>query len=80
MLDQFDDTHARDKSLYLTWLASSYLQASEIEQAARTLDQAINLAAGVASVRPSERITQLARSLQPHRNLAEVAAVLDKVA
>jgi hypothetical protein len=32
-LTRYDDTHARDKSLYLSWLADSYLTAGEVEQA-----------------------------------------------
>lgn len=80
VLVTFDDTHGRDKALYLTWLASSYLQAREVEQAAATLSRAHELAAGVASVRPSVRITAVARQLQPHRGVPEVAEVLDRIA
>lgn len=34
VLARYDDTHARDKALYLTWLAVAYLDAAEPEQAA----------------------------------------------
>lgn len=80
VLATFDDTHGRDKALYLTWLASSYLQAREVEQAATTLGRAHELAAGVASVRPSARIAAVARQLQPHRGVPDVAEVLDRIA
>jgi tetratricopeptide (TPR) repeat protein len=79
VLVDFDDTHGRDKALYLTWLASAYLQAREVEQAAATLAHAHQLAAGVASVRPSARITSIARALTPYRQVPEVSAALDQI-
>jgi hypothetical protein len=30
-LDQFDATQARDKALYMSWLAEAYLDAGEID-------------------------------------------------
>lgn len=74
VLAAFDDTHARDKALYLTWLATSYLQAHEVEQAAATLAHAADLAAGVTSVRPAQRIETVARRLARHRSTPAVAA------
>lgn len=79
VLNRYDDTHARDKALYLTWLASSYLQAHEVEQAAAALGRAFDLAAGVASVRPSARIMAEARRLEPHWRVPEVTALLDRI-
>ncbi|HWE89269.1 MAG TPA: helix-turn-helix transcriptional regulator [Pseudonocardiaceae bacterium] len=75
----FSDTHARDKSLYLTWLAESYRQAGEIEQAATTATRALDLATGVGSVRPLARLRVLARRLAPHRAAPDVAALLDRL-
>lgn len=79
VLADFDDAHGRDKALYLTWLASSYLQAREVEQAAATVAQAHGLAAGVASVRPTARITKIARDLTRFRRVPEVAAALEQI-
>ncbi|RJQ92317.1 hypothetical protein D5S19_00645 [Amycolatopsis panacis] len=79
VLGGFDDTCARDKALYLTWLATSYLQAHEVEQAAATLCRAHELAVGVASTRPGVRIAAVARKLDRHRDVPEVAAALDLV-
>lgn len=79
VLAGFDDTCARDKSLYLTWLATSYLQAHEVEQAAATMIRAHELATGVASTRPAARISAVARKLDRHRDVPEVAAALDLV-
>lgn len=78
VLAGFDDTHARDKALYLSWLADSYLAAGEIEQAAAVTSRVLDLSAGVASVRPRERIVPVLRQLGSHRELPQVAEVLDK--
>lgn len=79
VLGDFDDTCARDKALYLTWLATSYLQAHEVEQAAGTLRRAHELAVGVASTRPNARIAAVARKLDRHRGVPEVGQVLDEL-
>ncbi|MET9263762.1 hypothetical protein [Amycolatopsis sp. NPDC004079] len=79
VLAGFDDTCARDKSLYLTWLAVSYVQAHEAEQAAATLRRAHELAGGVTSSRPAARIAAAARKLERYRGVPEVAEALDVV-
>lgn len=79
VLATFDDTHGRDKALYLTWLASSYLQAREVEQAATTLVRAHELSNGVASVRPAARISRVAGRLARYRDLPEVSGALRRV-
>lgn len=79
-LRTFSDTHARDKSLYMTWLAHAYLDAGEIEQAATVTGRSLQLATGVGSVRPRERVQTLANRLEPHRSLPEVATVLEAAA
>jgi tetratricopeptide (TPR) repeat protein len=80
VLADFDDTHGRDKALYLTWLASSYLQAHEVEHAAATLAQAHRLAAGVASARPTARIARIAKKLSRYQHVPEVSAALEQLA
>ncbi|MFF2810546.1 XRE family transcriptional regulator [Streptomyces sp. NPDC058000] len=77
-LGKYDNTHARDKSLYLSWLADAYLSAGEIEQAADVTNRVLDLSAGVASVRPHQRIAPTLRQLIPHRHLSAVAEVLDR--
>ncbi|MBT2529879.1 XRE family transcriptional regulator [Streptomyces sp. ISL-99] len=76
-LAHYDDAHARDKSLYLSWLADSYLSAGEVEQAASTTGLALELSAGVASVRPRQRITPTVQQLSAYRELPAVAEVLE---
>ncbi len=78
VLAGFDDTHARDKALYSCWLADSYLSAGEIEQAAAVTSRVLDLSAGVASVRPRERIAPVLRQLSVHCGLPQVAEALEK--
>lgn len=76
-LARYDDSHARDKALYLSWLADSYLTAGEIEQAATVTGRALDLSSGVASVRPRERLAPVLQRLGKHQALPVVADVLD---
>ncbi|MEU1106529.1 XRE family transcriptional regulator [Streptomyces tibetensis] len=77
-LSRYDDAHARDKSLYLSWLADSYLTAGEVEQAATITNRALDLCSGVASVRPRQRLAPVLQRLGEHEALPAVAEVLDK--
>ena len=79
VLAEFDDTHARDKALYLSWLADAYLTAGEIEQAATVTDRVIDLSTGVASVRPMQRIMPILSHLAKYPELPAVSEVLEKV-
>ncbi|WP_405968850.1 hypothetical protein OG613_46085 (plasmid) [Streptomyces sp. NBC_00015] len=74
----YTDSHARDKALYLSWLADSYLTAGEVEQAATVTGSALDLASGVASVRPRERLASVLCRLGEHQMLPAVAAVLEQ--
>ncbi|WP_026269788.1 helix-turn-helix domain-containing protein [Salinispora arenicola] len=69
----FDDTYARDKSLYLSWLADAYLDANEVEQACATASVVVRLAAGVGSIRPGQRLNDILGRLGPHAALPCVA-------
>ncbi|MEU4097631.1 twin-arginine translocation signal domain-containing protein [Streptomyces sp. NPDC026673] len=77
-LGEFDDNCARDKSLYLSWLADSYLAAGEVEQAAAVTGHALDLSSGVASVRPRQRLAPVLQQLGDHRVVPAVADVLEK--
>ncbi|WP_141575797.1 helix-turn-helix transcriptional regulator [Actinomadura sp. WMMA1423] len=78
-LARYDDAHARDKCLYMTWLAEAHLEARAIDRAAQTLSKATTLGADVASARPGRRIRAVAARLHPHAATAAVAEVLEKV-
>ncbi|MFW6692494.1 helix-turn-helix domain-containing protein [Streptomyces sp. MAR4 CNX-425] len=77
-LADFDDAHARDKALYLSWLAHAYLDAGEVEQSAKAIGRAIGLSAGVGSVRPRQRVRTFLTRLHPHRHSEAVAEVLHR--
>lgn len=79
VLARYEDTHARDKALYLTWLATSYLDAQEPEQAAAATSRAIDLAAGVGSVRPAARVATVLHRLQPYQAVPSVASLLERM-
>ncbi|WP_328666083.1 XRE family transcriptional regulator [Streptomyces sp. NBC_00322] len=79
-LADFNDAHARDKSLYLTWLAHAYLDAGEVEQSTAVITRAMDLSAGIGSVRPQQRANEFLLRLQPHRTLTPVAELLDRAA
>nr|WTB28794.1 helix-turn-helix domain-containing protein [Streptomyces sp. NBC_00830] len=79
-LNRYSDDHARDKALYLSWLANAYLTAGEIEQAAETTGRALELSTGVASIRPRQRIAPLLDQLRPHADLSVVRDLLEHAA
>ncbi|MFF8872391.1 tetratricopeptide repeat protein [Streptomyces massasporeus] len=79
-LERFDDHHARDKALYLSWLADAYLAAGEVEEAARVTGHAWDLSVGVASVRPRQRLAPVLEQLRRHQDVSLVRNVLEKVA
>ncbi|MGW2552234.1 XRE family transcriptional regulator [Streptomyces sp. NPDC001635] len=77
-LDAYSDHNARDKALYLSWLADAYLTAGEVEEAAVVTDRALDLAAGVASVRPQQRLAPVLDQLRQHQDVNAVRDVLQK--
>lgn len=79
-LARFDDSHARDKALYSSWLAQAYLTAGEAEQAAAVVSRALALSDGVASVRPRRRLDPVLAHLSAarYRALPAVADVLEQ--
>ncbi|MEU9357717.1 helix-turn-helix transcriptional regulator [Streptomyces sp. NPDC048301] len=79
-LGQYSDDHARDKALYLSWLADAYLNAGEVEQAAETTRRSLERATGVASIRPRQRLAPLLERLRPHADVSVVRELLGQVA
>ena len=79
-LTRYDDTRARDKALYLSWLASAYLDAGEIEHATTITGRVLDLSEGLASNRPAGRLALMLERLQAHRSLAPVGHLLERVA
>jgi tetratricopeptide (TPR) repeat protein len=65
---RYDDTHARELALYLTWLAEAHIYAEKIEEAAANATRALRLSAGVTSARSSERLKLVRGLLVPYRD------------
>ena len=78
-LARYDDIHARDKALYLSWLADALISAGEVEEAARVTGDALDLAVGVASVRPRKRLAPVINQLGHYRQLPAVRDALERV-
>jgi len=76
-LSRYDDTHARDKALYMTWLAHAHLDANSPETAAAVTERALDLASGVGSVRPGGRLRGVLHRLTQYGG-PEVSAVLER--
>jgi tetratricopeptide (TPR) repeat protein len=75
-MSRYGDSHARDKALYLSWLADSYLDAGEVEHAAVTLGRSFDLAENVASSRPGQRLNSVLSRFEPRGSVAEVGELL----
>jgi transcriptional regulator with XRE-family HTH domain len=69
VLAAYEDTHARDKALYLSWLADAYLDANEVERACDVAGRAMELSTGVGSIRPGQRIDTFLGRLDPYAGL-----------
>jgi hypothetical protein len=80
VLAEYEDSRARDKALYLTWLAGAYADAGEVEAAAITTARALDLAANVASARPAKRAAVVLQRLERHRALPAVRELLERAA
>ena len=79
-VNRYDDTHARELALYLTWLAEAHIYADNIEEAAANVTRALRLSAGVTSVRSSERIRLVRGLLVPYHGNSAVDEFEEEVA
>lgn len=73
---QYHDSHARDKALYLSWLADAYLDAGEAEPAAAAVSRALDLSGSVASARPQQRLAAVMGRLEAYKRSPVVADLL----
>ncbi|MGW0589434.1 helix-turn-helix domain-containing protein [Streptosporangium sp. NPDC002607] len=71
-IDTYDATHAREVSLYLSWLADAYAQAREVERATEAASKSLNLAVKVNSARVTDRIETIRARLRPFADTAAV--------
>jgi tetratricopeptide (TPR) repeat protein len=77
-LAEYGDSHARDKALYLSWLADAYLQAGEVEPATTAVERALDLSAGIASSRPQRRVSEVMDRLAEFDTTPGVAELLSR--
>lgn len=77
-LADYDEAHARNKALFLTWLAAAYLDAREIEAAAATLTRATATATTIASPRLARRIEAVSRGLKPYKTVPQVSELIER--
>lgn len=78
-LARFDETQARDKALYMTWLVHALIDGEEIERAALVTQECARLAQGVGSVRPMERINGLVDRLHDFKASVVVSRAIEQV-
>jgi hypothetical protein len=76
-INRYDKTLIRENILYLSWLAESYVEFDDIEQAASVALQAAQLAAHSGSARADDRLRHVAQLLQPFGSVSQVAEFLD---
>jgi hypothetical protein len=75
-LARYSDAHSRDKALYSSWLADSYIDAGEIEQATAVVQSSLVVMGNVSSVRPRERLVKVAGRRAEHKDLPVVRDLL----
>lgn len=78
-IDEYDESHAREVSLYLSWLAEAHIYAGAIDEAASVATRALQLAAGSSSARNLARISVLHDLLAPYRSSPTVAEFEDQL-
>lgn len=62
-LATFPDHWARDKALYMSWLADAHIDAGNTDEAEAIIGTALTLASQVASVRPLARVREVSGRL-----------------
>ncbi len=79
-LETLDQSYARDVAMTIVDLGEAYVQCTEIDEAARLLGDAGEIAAGHSSVRLTDRLAQARAGLQPWHDTAAVRALDERLA
>ena len=74
----YDDTHIREKALYLSWLAENYILLNEIDAASEIATQVLELKGLANSIRTDERLRHLAKLLRRYADVQSAASFLDR--
>ena len=77
VLSRYDAAHARELTLYMSWLAVALADANEVEEAAATARRMFELGSNVASVRTAQRERVVLDRLEPHRDVPAVRELLE---
>jgi tetratricopeptide (TPR) repeat protein len=77
---RYDDSHAREMALYLSWLAEAHAYNGNVEEAAATALRALCLSASTTSARSNDRIGAVRRALQRYKGNAAVDEFEDQAA
>jgi hypothetical protein len=75
VLDRYDENRVREVVLYCSWLAESYVQTEDIDEAASQASRALVLSTKVNSSRGKERVELVRQQLQPYRDVSAVRAL-----
>jgi tetratricopeptide (TPR) repeat protein len=78
-LKLLDQSRARDVAMTIIDLGEAYVQCTEIDEAARLLGDAGEIAAGNSSVRLIGRLVQARADLQPWQDTAAVRALDERL-
>ena len=70
---------ARSRSLTLIMLAQNHALRGDVDEATRIGEEAVDLAGGVGSVRPKDRLVPLERLLRRHRTDPAAGALADRI-
>jgi tetratricopeptide (TPR) repeat protein len=79
-LKLLDRSSARDVAMTIVDLSEAYVQCTEIDEAARLLGDAGDIAAGMSSVRLIGRLEQARAGMQPWQHTAAVRTLDDRLA
>jgi len=79
-LKLLDRSSARDMAMTIVDLSEAYVQCTEIDEAARLLGDAGDIAAGMSSVRLIGRLEQARAGMQPWQHTAAVRTLDDRLA
>ena len=72
----YDDTHAREMSLYSGWLAGSYVDAGDLEAATASARRAVDLSHQTASPRTDAVLRDMLKRFEPHQDKPAVRDLL----
>jgi tetratricopeptide (TPR) repeat protein len=76
-ISRYDQSLIRENALYLSWLAESYVQLDEIDQASEIGLRALELAMHTGSARADNRLRRIAGILKRYKSIPKVAEFLD---